>query len=68
MKEKLPLPEKPGSTISQRFRNVLQESDIDQPRKCNAPDVTEISFDGYHDYNKRESKRMSCCIDFITRF
>ena len=38
IKEKLPLPEKPGSTLSQ---NVLQEGDIDQPQKCY---VTEISI------------------------
>ena len=55
MKEKLPLPEKPGLTISRRFQNVLQESDIDQAQKCNAPDGTKISLDGYHDCDKRES-------------
>ena len=54
MKEKLPS-KKPGSTISQRFRNILQESDIDQSQKCDAPDVTEISPDGYHDCDKRDS-------------
>ena len=53
-KEKLPLPEKPGLIISPGS----QENKIDQPdqpKKCNAPDVTEISLDGYHDCDKRES-------------
>ena len=46
MKEKLPLPEKSGFTTSQ---NVLHN------KKCDAPGVTEISLDGYHDCDKRES-------------
>ena len=34
LNKKLPLPEKPGSTISPEFQNVLQETDFDQPQNA----------------------------------